>query len=121
MKRKGMWADFTLEEIELMLSIRIEEEERAEKAPRKAARAGRAAEPPTAGSAPDHGERRGIGAAFSDDDLELLRILWLRMQKRAPEATPSSPASKRVSKPTAAEPAPDRRTVSRKKKTGDAS
>ena len=39
MKRKGMWADFTEEDIELMLTIRREEEERALKAAQRSARA----------------------------------------------------------------------------------
>jgi hypothetical protein len=44
MKRKGMWADFTDEDIELMLTIRREAEERAQRAAQRAARPKRAAE-----------------------------------------------------------------------------
>jgi hypothetical protein len=53
MKRKGMWADFTDEDIELMLTIRREAEERALKAAQRAARPKRAAKPRAAAAAPD--------------------------------------------------------------------
>jgi hypothetical protein len=60
--------------------------------------------------------RRGIGAAFSDEDLEMLRSLWLERGRRAAKAADLSPPPKRAVPPRAAEPGPDRRTASRKKK-----
>jgi hypothetical protein len=62
-------------------------------------------------------KRRGIGAAFSDEDLEMLRALWLERGRRAAKAADRSPPPKRAAPPRVAEPAPDRRTASRKKKT----
>jgi hypothetical protein len=53
MKRKGMWADFTEEDIELMIAIRRDEEERALKAAQKSARAKRAAKARGLEPAPD--------------------------------------------------------------------
>ena len=49
MKRKGMWADFTEEDIELMIAIRREAEERAQ----RSARGKRSAKPRAAEPAPD--------------------------------------------------------------------
>jgi hypothetical protein len=62
-------------------------------------------------------KRRGIGAAFSDEDLEMLRSLWLERGGRAAKAADRSPPPKRAAPPGAAEPAPDRRTASRKRRT----
>ncbi len=53
MNRKGMWADFSDEEIELMLTIRREAEERARKAAEKAARPRRVAKPRVVEATPD--------------------------------------------------------------------
>jgi hypothetical protein len=53
MKRKGMWADFTEEDIELMLAIRREEEARAEKAAERSSRPQRSAQSPAAQATPD--------------------------------------------------------------------
>ena len=53
MKRRGMWADFTEEDIELMIAIRREEEERALTAARRSARAKRSAKPRAVEPAPD--------------------------------------------------------------------
>jgi hypothetical protein len=64
MKRKGMWADFTEEDIELMLTIRREEEERALKAARGPARAKRPAKPRVVEPAP---ERRTVSREKTTD------------------------------------------------------
>jgi hypothetical protein len=48
-----MWADFTDEDIELMLTIRREAEERAKKAAKRTARPKRAAKPRVLEAAPD--------------------------------------------------------------------
>jgi hypothetical protein len=53
MKRKGMWADFTEEDIELMLTIRREEEARLAKAAKRASRPQRSAQSPAAQATPD--------------------------------------------------------------------
>jgi hypothetical protein len=53
MKQRGMWADFTEEDIELMLAIRREEEARAAKAAKKSSRPRRTAKPHAVQTAPD--------------------------------------------------------------------
>jgi hypothetical protein len=60
-------------------------------------------------------ERRGIGAAFSDEDLEMLRSLWLERGRREAKAAHRSAPPKRSAKPRVVEPAPDRRTAPKKK------
>ena len=62
---------------------------------------------------------RSIGAAFSDEDLEMLRSLWLERGRRAAKATHRSSPPKRSARPRVVEPAPDRKTVSKKKKTNE--
>ena len=62
-------------------------------------------------------KRRGIGAAFSDEDLEMLRSLWLERGRRAAKVGDRSPPPKRAAKPRVLEPVPDRRTMSKKKAT----
>ena len=53
MKRRGMWADFTEEDIELMIAIRREEEERALRAAQRSARGKRSVKPRAVEPAPD--------------------------------------------------------------------
>ncbi len=53
MKRKGMWADFTAEDIEIMLTLRREAEERTRKAAEKAVHPKRSTRARTTAPAPD--------------------------------------------------------------------
>jgi hypothetical protein len=64
-------------------------------------------------------KRKGIGAAFSDEDLELMSSLWLEEGKRATGAADRPTPSKRAARPRAVSLPPDRRSVSEKKKTGN--
>jgi hypothetical protein len=65
MKREGMRADFIEEDIELMLTIRREQEERALKAAQRSARGKPAARPRVAEPAPD---RRTLSKKKTDKD-----------------------------------------------------
>jgi hypothetical protein len=73
MKRKGMWADFSDEEIELMLTLRREEEERAKKAAQRAARPKRSTKPRVLEPAPDRStlsKKKKAGGAGTDLSTE---------------------------------------------------
>jgi hypothetical protein len=64
-------------------------------------------------------KRRGIGAAFSDEDLEMLRSLWLERGGHAAKAAHRSSSPKRAAALRLAEPVPDRRTAAKKKATDE--
>jgi hypothetical protein len=60
-------------------------------------------------------KRKGIGAAFSDEDLELMRTLWLEEGRRETEAAKRSSRTKSRVKSNAVRSTPDRKTAPREK------
>jgi hypothetical protein len=61
--------------------------------------------------------RRGMRNIFSDEDIELMLTIRREEEERALQAARRSPRGPRPAKPHVVGPAPDRRTVSRKKRT----
>jgi hypothetical protein len=60
-------------------------------------------------------KRTGIGAAFSDEDLELMRSLWLEEGKREAEAAQRSLRPKRSTKSKSLKETADRKTAPKEK------
>jgi hypothetical protein len=55
---------------------------------------------------------------FSEKDIELMLTIRREEEERALKAARRSPRAKRAAEPRVVEPAPDRRTVSKKKTAG---
>jgi hypothetical protein len=60
--------------------------------------------------------RRGMRNIFSDEDIELMLTIRREEEERAQKAAQRAARPKRAARPLA-EPAPDRRTVSKKNRT----
>jgi hypothetical protein len=62
--------------------------------------------------------RKGIGAAFSDEDIEILKALWIERGKREAKAAKAASRAKERTKPGTVPSPPDRKLATKGKKLG---